>query len=208
MKTRRPSDDGYIRAMEQKLHSHRAGIAWLIAAPWLLLSILIIPAAYEFAACDLNPDDWVRLDADFIRLEVRKPTEFMEVREKTYLVTSQGEFLAYRLADELAQSGLDRLEPGTPLQLMLYDGGWRLHGSRMLVGSVSAGGQVFCPVDHILWWQWFDFLLSGGILAVCLAAGILINLFTLKVSRRTQRELERKIARRKERNSKRRTSET
>lgn len=78
----------------------------------------------------------------------------------------------------------------------------------MLVGSVSAGGQVYCPVDHILWWQWFDFLLSGGILAACLAADILLNVFTLKASRRTQQELERKIVRRKEKNAKRHASKT
>lgn len=84
MKTRRPSDDGYIRVIEQKLHSYRAAIAWLIAAPWLFLAMLIVPAAYAFLTCDLNPDDWVHLDADFIRLEVRKPAEFMEVRKKPF----------------------------------------------------------------------------------------------------------------------------
>jgi len=204
MKKRRLSEDGYIRVVEQKLRSHRAAIAWLISVPWLFLAILIIPAAYEFLTCDLNPDNWIRLDADFVRLEVREPTEFMNVREKTYLVTSEGEFFAYRLADELAQSGLDRLEPGAPLQLTLYDGGWRLYGSRMLLAGVSSDGQVYCPIDHILWWQWFDFLFSGGILAVCLAAGALINVFTLKASWKLQRELKQKIARRRDKIEKRR----
>lgn len=206
MKKRQFSEDGYLRVMEQKLRSHRAAVAWLIAAQWLFLAILIVPSAYEFLTCDLNPDDWDRLDASFVRLEVREPTEFMDIHEKTFLVTSEGEFYAYRLADELAQSGLDRLEPGTPLQLTLYDGGWRLYGGRMLLAGVSSGGQVYCSTDHILWWQWFDFLFSGGICAACLAAGTLMNFFTLKSSRNVQRELKRKIARRKEKISKKRAS--
>ena len=208
MKKRPISEDGYLRIMEQKLQSKRIAIAWLLAIPWLFLMILIVPAAYGLFTLDLNPDNWQQLDAFFIRIEEREPVEFMSVREKTYLVTTEGDYYAYRLQDELVQSGISQLKPGTPVQLMLYDGGWRMHDNRMLLAGVASGECVYVSTDHILRWQQFDLWFSGGALGACLIAGILINVFTLKHTAGTLTAIKQKIARRNERISRRHTPNT
>ena len=188
--------------MEQKLRSKRAAAAWLLVIPWLFLAFLIVPAAYGLLTIDLNPDNWQQLDASFIRIEVREPVEFMNVREKTYLVTTEGDFYAYRIQDELVQSGISQLKQGTPVQLTLYDGGRLMRDSRMLLAGVASGGRVYVSTDHILRWQQFDFRFAGGIFGACLIAGITINIFTLKRASGTLREIEQKIVRRRKKSRK------
>lgn len=197
---KRLSEDGYIRVLERKLHNCRAVTVMLLAAPWVVMAIFILIAAASLFSCDLNPDDWKRMDASFVRLELRD-REPMERGRKTYLVTEEGTYFAYRTTNELRKNGLEAVAPGTRLELVLYNEGLTFVEKERLAG-VYAEGKTYCSIEHTLWWQWFDFWFALLSIVVMITTGVVINVLSvtkwLKGMYETKRDIEQRIARRRE----------